>query len=87
MRAVGADAYGSLNGNTYFVGFLGKTKLVLLQDMNAECAGTEVARWTFTSRRPRSGLPVPLARSGRAEACGSNNIVTVAGCASPFSPL
>ena len=39
--------YTSRNGNTYFTGFMGKTKLVLLQDRDAECTGAEVARWTL----------------------------------------
>src|SRR5215211_7697403 len=39
--------YTSRNGNTYLVGFMGKTKLVLLQDRDAECTGAEVARWTL----------------------------------------
>jgi len=57
--------YGSLNGNTYFVGFLGKTKLVLLQDHNTEITGAEVARWTLhveeaplpDERRPTVNTP------------------------------
>ena len=39
--------YTSRSGNTYLVGYMDKTKLVLLQDRDAELTGAEVARWTL----------------------------------------
>ena len=57
--------YTSRSGNTYFVGYMGKTKLVMLKDTDAECTGAEVARWTLhveeappaEERRPSAELP------------------------------
>src|SRR5215217_371976 len=39
--------YVGRNGNNHFSGYMGRTKLVLLQDRDAECTGAEVACWTF----------------------------------------
>src|SRR5215213_11385220 len=57
--------YVSRSGNRYLTGYMGKTKLVLLQDHNAEITGAEVARWTLhveeapppDERRPTTDTP------------------------------
>lgn len=38
--------YRSASGSTYFSGYLGKARVVMLRDDRAECTGKEVARWT-----------------------------------------
>ncbi len=57
--------YVSRSGNRYLTGYMGKTKLVLLQDRDAEITGAEVARWTLhieeapptEERRPSADPP------------------------------
>ena len=39
--------YVSRNGRPYFVGYMGRTKLVLLHDPDAEITGHEVRRWNL----------------------------------------
>src|SRR4051812_14399873 len=39
--------YVSQSGKTYFAGFMGKTRLVLLKDTRAECTGKEIGRWNL----------------------------------------
>ncbi|MGU3662014.1 hypothetical protein [Methylobacterium fujisawaense] len=39
-------------GNTYFSGFLGKAKVVVLRDDRAECTGKEKARWSVLLEEP-----------------------------------
>lgn len=37
--------YRSARGSTYFAGYMGRTRLVLLQDHDAPITGAEVGRW------------------------------------------
>jgi hypothetical protein len=39
-------------GNTYFSGYLGKARVVMLRDDRAECTGKEVARWSILLEEP-----------------------------------
>lgn len=39
-------------GNTYFSGYLGKARVVMLRDERAECTGKEVARWNVLLEEP-----------------------------------
>lgn len=39
-------------GNTYFAGYLGRTRVVMLRDDRAECTGKEVARWNVLLEEP-----------------------------------
>ena len=39
-------------GNTYFSGYLGKARVVMLRDERAECTGKEVARWNILLEEP-----------------------------------
>ncbi|MCJ2070587.1 hypothetical protein MKK75_17600 [Methylobacterium sp. J-030] len=49
--------YRSAAGSTYFAGYLGKARIVMLRDDRAECTGKEVARWTMLlqASQPRPG--------------------------------
>jgi hypothetical protein len=57
--------YVSRSSSAYFVGYMGKAKLVLLQDRDAACTGNEVARWNLIveqappreERRPANDAP------------------------------
>jgi hypothetical protein len=40
------------SGKTYFSGFLGKAKVVVLRDERAECTGREKARWSVLLEEP-----------------------------------
>lgn len=40
------------SGKTYFSGFLGKAKVVVLRDERAECTGREKARWNVLLEEP-----------------------------------
>lgn len=53
-------------GATYFSGFLGNAKVVVLRDDRAEITGREKARWTvlLEEQEPRDGSS-PAARSPR----------------------
>ncbi len=44
-------------GATYFAGYLGKARVVMLRDDRAECTGKEVARWNvlLEESEPRDG--------------------------------
>ncbi|MCJ2065892.1 hypothetical protein MKK63_24755 [Methylobacterium sp. J-088] len=58
-------------GNTYFSGYLGKARVVMLRDDRAECTGKEVARWSvlLEEPEPREGRDGPS--SGAADRpCG-----------------
>jgi hypothetical protein len=48
--------YRSAAGSTYFAGYLGKARIVMLRDDRAECTGKEVARWSvlIQAAQPRS---------------------------------
>jgi hypothetical protein len=39
-------------GNTYFSGYLGKARVVMLRDERAQCTGKEVARWNVLLEEP-----------------------------------
>ncbi|GAB6842137.1 hypothetical protein HNR00_004019 [Methylorubrum rhodinum] len=58
--------YRSASGSTYFAGYLGKTRVVMLRDDRAECTGKEVARWNVLMEepRPREGQDGPSPISG-----------------------
>jgi hypothetical protein len=61
--------YESANGNRYFSGFLGKAKVLMFQDRDAEPSGKELARWNVlvqeqaprpdTEPRNRRDRPTP----------------------------
>lgn len=53
-------------GNTYFSGYLGKARVVMLRDDRAECTGKEVARWSvlLEEPEPREGRDRPLRMQG-----------------------
>lgn len=40
------------SGKSYFSGYLGKTRVVILRDERAECTGKEVARWNMLLEEP-----------------------------------
>lgn len=48
-------------GNTYFSGYLGKARVVMLRDDRAEITGKEVARWSvlLEEPEPREGRDGP----------------------------
>lgn len=48
-------------GNTYFSGYLGKARVVMLRDERAEITGKEVARWSvlLEEPEPREGRDGP----------------------------
>lgn len=61
--------YRSQSGSTYFAGFLGKTRVVMLRDDRAQCTGKEVARWNLILEpaQPRSDQAAPAERKTTAK--------------------
>jgi hypothetical protein len=56
--------YESKGGRRYFAGYLGKLKLLMFEDRNAELIGSEVSRWTIFAeevpdRRPAVTVTLP----------------------------
>lgn len=62
--------YRSASGSTYFAGYLGRARVVVLRDDRAEITGKEVARWNVLLEEPqpregREGATTrPAARDG-----------------------
>ena len=64
--------YQSANGGRYFSGFLGKAKVLMFEDKEAETTGKELSRWKVlvqeqaprpdTEPRDRRDRPTPGAR-------------------------
>lgn len=62
--------YRSAVGSTYFAGYLGKARIVMLRDDRAECTGKEVARWSvlIQAAQPRpSETSKPTQKTGTAQ--------------------
>lgn len=51
-------------GNTYFSGYLGKARVVVLRDDRAECTGKEVARWSVLLEEPEPRADNRTAEAG-----------------------
>src|SRR3954451_2160483 len=58
--------YVSSKGSTYFAGFMGRTRLVLLKGTHAECTGKEVARWSLLIEQAEERQPAASHPTGAA---------------------
>jgi hypothetical protein len=58
-------------GNTYFSGYLGKARVVMLRDERAECTGKEVARWNVVLEEPEPREDREARTNGTAGAGGT----------------
>lgn len=66
--------YRSASGSTYFAGYLGKARVVMLREDRAELTGKEVARWNvlLEEPQPREGREGPQP-AGRGEGSSSRS--------------
>jgi hypothetical protein len=66
-------------GSTYFAGYLGNARVVMLRDDRAAITGKEKARWSvlLEEQKPRGSVRVALARSRVAAAHLSRSVAQV----------